>query len=470
MNKHPQFSILLVDDDPAWMRSLQFMLLRTASINNVLACQDSRDVMTIMERHDVGLVLLDLTMPHVRGEELLARIRAEHPDVLVIVITGLNTADDAITCMKGGAFDYFVKTWGENRLTTGVSHAIQLIGLERERREINRRMLTRSLRHPEVFENIITMNAALTDIFLYIEAIACSPHPVLITGESGVGKELFARAVHASSIAARRASGGFVSVNMACLEGDMLEDTLFGHAKGAYTSALGARGGLVEQAQGGVLFLDEIGELSPQSQAKLLRFLQEGEYYPLGSDKHKKAATRVVLATNRDIIDRQKEGAFRQDLYYRLKTHHIHIPPLRERKEDISLLVRHFLQETERAFGRKAPEISSEVLLALTCYSYPGNVRELMAMLTHAAALGRERLNKEDFPVLSGEPAAADGPWEMERALLQMFMDFPSMPSFAQVKKIMTAAAMTKTAGNQTAAARLLGISQPALSKRVHGR
>lgn len=463
MKKYPDFSILIVDDEPAWLRSMQMMLLRSASLTNIIPCSDSRQVMNLLRDNDVGLVLLDLTMPHRRGAELLAEIGAAHPDVLVIIITGLNFVDEAVTCMKAGAFDYFVKTWGEERLSTGILHAVRLIEAERKNRETARGILREELAHPEAFAAFTTSSRNMLNIFRYIEAIAPSHYPVLITGESGCGKELVARAIHA----VREEAGRFVSVNMASLDGQMLEDTLFGHAKGAFTSASGARGGLVEEAHGGTLFLDEIGELSPASQAKLLRFLQEGEYYALGSDKPQKVSARIVLATNQDLVARQKEGLFRQDLYYRLKTHHIHVPPLRERKEDIALLARHFVMEAAKDLGRQPPAVGSDLLLSLTHYSYPGNVRELKAMITHAVSLGGESLSRGNFSRFTAERFVPEAVADAEQALLRLFMQMDGMPSFAEVKNIMTAAAMTKTDGNQSAAAKLLGISQPAMSKRV---
>ena len=275
-----------------------------------------------------------------------------------------------------------------------------------------------------------------------------------------MGKELIARAAHKVS----GCEGPFVSVNMANLHGGMFEDTLFGHARGAFTSAQGSRNGLVEQAQRGTLFLDEIGELDSGSQAKLLRFLQEGEYYPLGSDKQKRVEARVVLATNQDIIARQRAGTFRADLYYRLQTHHVHIPPLRERKEDIPLLIRHFLAQAAQEYGRKPPHVSGELILSLSQYSFPVNIRELRSMVTRAVSLGKDSLRMEDFrsmPVFSPEQNRT---LDDENTLLRIFLEMDPLPSLAQVKKIMTAAALKRSGGKQTVAARMLGISQPALS------
>ncbi len=463
MSKNPNFTVLLVDDESAWLRSFKLMLQRTAAIDNLITCQDSRLVMELMTRYDIGLVLLDLTMPHLRGEDLLVRIKTEYPHVLVIIVTGMNTIDEAIRCMKGGAFDYYVKTWGEERLSTGIQHAIRIVELERQTRQVNRMLLHQEPSRPEAFSPIITASREMRDIFCYVEAIAGSRHPVLITGESGVGKELIARAIYAVS----EDSGNFVSVNMASLDDFMLEDTLFGHSRGAFTNAHTGREGLTEQAKNGILFMDEIGELSPQSQAKLLRFLQEEEYYPLGSDKPKRVQARIVLATNQDLIARIADGSFRTDLYYRLKAHHIHVPALRERKEDIPLLARHFAERTAAEFGRTPPQLPGELLLMLTQYDFPGNIRELQAMITHAVSLGKELLRRDDFEALAACSDEEANGLNTENMILNYLLEMEDIPSFADMKKIMTTAALLKTGGNQTAAARLLGISQPAMSKRM---
>lgn len=463
MNQYPAFPILLIDDDPAWLSAFQLMLMRIAGVNHTIVCQDSRQGLDIIAKENVGLVLLDLGMPSMTGDEVLKHIKNTHPDVQVIVITGMDEVEEAVRCMRSGAFDYYVKSWDEERLTKGIVHAIRLVELERQSRRANSALLDHHLLHPEAFTHIITSSQTMQDIFLYIEATSRSPFPVLVTGESGVGKELVARAVHNAGAY----TGQFVSVNMASLEDSMLEDTLFGHAKGAFTNAQAARKGLAEEAENGTLFLDEIGEISPGTQAKLLRFLQEGEFYPLGSDKKKRVRARIVLATNQNLVERMKEGRFRTDLYYRIKTHHIHVPPLRERKEDISLLIKYFIEQAARHFSLKTPEISGELVLRLTEYSYPGNIRELQAMITHAVMRSKKNLSMEDFsdiPALSPEQEQVN---HVELSLLDIFLRMEQMPNFNDVKKIMTTAALTKSGGNQTAAARMLGISQPALSMRM---
>jgi DNA-binding NtrC family response regulator len=255
---YPSFSVLLVDDEMPWLRSLSMALGGEGGITNVIQCQDSRQVMDILGRHDVGLVLLDLTMPHLSGQELLAGISESFPSVMVIVITALNQVDGAVRCMKAGAYDYYVKTNDMERIVTGVLHAVRTIELQRESLEVRSRFFSDRLEMPEAFSDTITISKSMFAIFRYIEAITVSKQPVLITGESGVGKELIAKALFNVS----RYDVPMVTVNLAGLDDNMFADTLFGHKKGAFTGAEEPRRGLVEQADATILFLDEIGDLS----------------------------------------------------------------------------------------------------------------------------------------------------------------------------------------------------------------
>lgn len=461
MKRFPEFSLLLVDDEEPWLRSLSFSLLSAAAISNVLTCQDACDVMDILERSDVGLVLLDLTMPQIQGEDLLVQICARHPETKVIVVTGRNDLDTAVRCMKKGAFDYYIKVWGEDRLLTGIQHAIRMTELERESNRSSRRILEKELDHPEAFSDIVTSSDCVLDIFRYIEAIAPSRGPVLITGESGVGKELIARAIH--KVYGR---GEIVSVNVAGLSDMMLEDTLFGHKKGAFTSAQDERGGLALRARDGVLFLDEIGEMSNATQTKLLRFIQQGEYYPIGSDVPRKVFCRVVVATNRDVEKGLKDGSFRADLFYRF-AHRIHVPPLRERREDIPLLMSLFLEQSGVVFNQQRQTVSAEAMLMLSSHGWPGNVRELQKVMLHVASLRKSRLDIEDFIPVTGMKDATETPAAHAKNLLDALVEIETMPTYSEMKQIMTSAAMIRSNGKQVVAAKMLGVSQPALSKRL---
>ena len=461
---YPSFSVLLVDDDSPWLRSLSMTLEGPGAINNLVQCTDSRQVMGILAEKKVGLILLDLTMPHLSGEDLLALITEEHPEIAVIVLSGLNQIETAVRCMGMGAFDYLVKTVEEDRLLDSVRRAIRMQELQRENREMRRRMLSDRLEHPEAFSSIVTSNKTMRAAFQYIEAVAKSTQPILITGESGVGKELIARAAHALS----GCSGPLVAVNVAGLDDNVFADTLFGHVRGAYTGADQARRGMVEEAAEGTLFLDEIGDLSIPSQVKLLRLLQEGEYFPLGCDRPKRLKARVIVATHGDLTARETAGTFRRDLYYRLRTHHIHVPPLRERKVDVPLLLDHFLHEAARTLGKRKPTPPKELASLLNTYSFPGNVRELKAMVYDAVSVHRERVLSMDafYKAIGrsegGEPAAATSQ--------NPFSTMERLPTFADAAELLVGEAMTRASGNQTIAARLLGISQPALSKRLKMR
>lgn len=462
-NLYPAFGVLLVDDELPWLRSLSLTLEGPGAITNLRQCQDSRDVMAILEQNNIGLVLLDLTMPHLSGEELLEQIVAEYPQVRVIILSGMNQLETAVNCMRLGAFDYFVKTVEEERLVDGVRRAIRMVELEHENLAIRKRFFRDQLDAPEVFASIITNNPAMRARFQYLEAVAPSTQPILITGESGVGKELVAQAIHTLS----RSRGPLVSVNVAGLDDNVFADTLFGHVRGAFTGADSPRKGMIEKAAEGTLLLDEIGDLNPASQVKLLRLLQNGEYYPLGSDQPKQMTARVVVATHADLEAKMAAGEFRRDLYYRLISHHVHLPPLRERKDDLPLLLEHFLGEAAAKLGRKKPTPPKELSVLLSTYSFPGNVRELEAMVYDAVSLHNskilsmksflERIDiQNEHPVVEHSPTREDP-----------FSSLESLPTLQQVGQLLVAEAMQRSAGNQSIAARLLGISQPALSKRL---
>jgi DNA-binding NtrC family response regulator len=459
---YPPFGVLLVDDEPGWLHTMSLSLERSAGITNVVCCQDSRQVMDLLAPHNVGLVLLDLTMPHVSGEEILARINEEHPEILVIVVSGLNQLETAVRCVQAGAFDYFVKSTEEERLVKGVRRAIGVQELQRENWEMRRRFLDDRMERPEAFAAIVTEDKAMRSIFHYLEAVAKGAQPILVTGESGTGKELVARAVHALS----QRTGELVAVNVAGLDDTVFADTLFGHLRGAFTGASDNRNGMVERAAEGTLFLDEIGALSPPSQVKLLRLLQEGEYYPLGSDRPRWMRARVVVATHQDLAAQQAAGTFRKDLFYRLRFHHVHLPPLRKRRGDLPLLLDHFLAEAAREFGKKKPTPPRELAVLLANYDFPGNVRELKAMVYDAVGAHQGKLlSMEAFK-------RAIGDWESNPAQPvgtadNPFLSLERLPSLSTAHQLLVQEALRRAEGNQSIAARLLGITQSALSKRL---
>jgi len=323
-------------------------------------------------------------------------------------------------------------------------------------------MTQRQNRH-EAFSEIVTQNEEMLSIFKDIESISRSTQAVLITGETGVGKELVARAIHFLS----DVSGNFITVNVAGLDDNMFSDSLFGHAKGAFTGADQARGGLIERAVGGTLFLDEIGDLIPMSQIKLLRLLQEGEYLPLGSDEHKKTCARVVVATNQNLWELQRAGKFREDLNFRMRTHHIHLPPLRERPDDLPLLLNHFLGEAARDLKVDPPTLPKGLIGVLEAYPFPGNVRELRSMVYDVVSKGMSgKVTLDVFKsyMVHGETRRVDS-IEPEETPAVTFSK--KLPSLKEAANLLVAEAMKRAKGNQSIAAEMLGISQPALSKRI---
>jgi len=458
---YPPFGILMVDDEASWLHTLALSLERSAGITNLLACEDSREVMDLLARHEIGIVLLDLTMPHVSGEEILRRINEDFPEVSVIVISGLNQLETAVRCVQAGAFDYFVKSTEEDRIIKGVRRAIRWQELQRENGEMRRLFLDDRMEFPEAFASIVTQDKGMRSIFHYIEAVAKGGNPVLVTGESGTGKELIARAIHALS----RRTGPLVAVNVAGLDEGVFADTLFGHTKGAFTGASEARNGMVEQAADGTLFLDEIGDLQASSQVKLLRLLQEGEYYPLGSDRPRWMRARVVVATNQNLAEKQASGSFRKDLYFRLRSHHVHLPALRERPGDLPCLLDHFLEMAARDFGKKKPTPPKELAILLANYGFPGNVRELKSMVFDAVGAHQGKiLSMEAFKRAIGEQEI--GTVVPERGS-NPFGALDRIPTLGEAHALLVQEALRRAEGNQSLACRMLGITQSALSKRL---
>jgi len=339
-NKFPMNPVLLVDDEDQLLQRASFAL-RISGVNNVRKCNDSRDVLDLLQRNQFSVIILDLMMPYINGDKLLPEITREFPSIPVIMHTAVNEVKTAVECMKNGAHDYLTKPVDKARLVTCVKKAIEFCDIKKENKELKKCILRDKLEKPEIFDNIVTGNHKMHSIFHYIEAISKTSIPVLITGDTGVGKEMIVKAVHEAS----GRKGEFVSVNVAGLDDNLFSDTLFGHVKGAFTGAVGERNGLIEKASKGTLFLDEIGDLKMESQVKLLRLLEEKTFYQVGSDKLCITDARIGVASNVDFMRLQTEGKFRKDLFYRLQNHHIEIPSLYERKDDIPLLTDFFIEK-----------------------------------------------------------------------------------------------------------------------------
>jgi len=456
--------IMIVDDNPVNLKTFE-VLLRKGGLENTITCEDSRRVMELMSKNSIEVVVLDLIMPHITGEEILSEISRKYADIPVIIVTAKAEIDSAVQCMKFGAFDYLIKPVDRDRLLTSVRRARQFRELKLENRELKERIGSGLLQYPDAFSEIITQNQKMISLFKHVEYVARTSQPLLITGETGVGKELMARAVHKLS----GVKGKLVAVNVAGLEDHLFSDTLFGHVKGAFTGADTVRNGLIEQAEGGTLFLDEIGDLSSPSQVKLLRLLQERDYFPLGRDEVKKTDARIVLSTNKDLWALQRAGKFRPDLNFRLRTHHIHIPPLRERKDDIPFLVEVFLEKASEVLNKKKPTAPKELFTLLESYHFPGNVRELFAMVFDAVSRHeRGILSLEVFTsqIFERHPGDATNMETVEGGNHGIL--FPrELPTIREITEMLISEALRRADDNQSIAARMLGISQPALSKRL---
>lgn len=455
----PPNPVLIVDDEEHTLKSLS-NVLKSSGISNIICCQDSRKVLDISSRQKICVLLLDLNMPHISGEKLLPMIRLDYPNLPIIIITGVNEASIAVECIKMGAFDYLVKAIESNKLIASVRRAIEIQELREENRILKKSFLSNTLENPEAFSSIITDNDRMRSLFLYIESIAKTAHTILIRGETGVGKELIANIVHTLS----RRRGECVKVNVAGLDDNLLSDTLFGHRKGAYTGALNSRSGLIEKALDGTLFLDEIGDLSNASQLKLLRILETQEYYALGSDVAKKSNAQIVVITNKSLNDLIAAGKFRKDLYYRLSRHEVEIPPLRDRMDDLPLLIDYFIEKSSQELGKKKPTPPTELYTLLGTYHFPGNIRELKSMIFDAVSTHKKGiLSLESFKRITERKNSSISMGQNESPIIFTHM----LPTLREGTRLMVKEAMKKAKGNQSIAARLLGISQSALSKRL---
>lgn len=457
-----KYPVLLIDDEQQILLSYS-LILQSAGIEDVLTINDSRRVMPLLSKQKVSLIVLDLFMPFISGTDLLAEIKREFPHIPVIIMTATNELDKAVECMKIGAADYLVKPVEKGQFTATVKKALEL-------RDLNSRgqdeRAGENLKHEHAFASIITGNKKMREIFHYVESIAELQKPVLITGETGVGKELVANAIHKVS----GLNGKFIAVNTAGLDDTMFADTLFGHRRGAFTGADRERKGLIVQAKDGTLLLDEIGDLSHQSQLKLLRLLDENVFYPLGSDLPEKSNARVIASTNRNIKKLIEEEKFREDLYFRLKIYSIHVPPLRERLDDIPLLLNSFLEEAAKYLHKKKPSYPRELITFLSNYHFPGNVRELKAMVFNASAHNRSaKLSMESFKTFIKE----QGLFSRSKFLPlpddidSIFKKFGKLPTIKEAEEYLISEALKRANGNQGIAASFLGITRHALNKRL---
>ncbi len=461
MSLYPANPVLLVDDEEEILAGLK-VTLALAGITNTLICSSGAAALDIARKQEIEAVLLDVLMPGLKGDEILEELLHAQPDLPVIMVTGVDDVDLAVTCMRKGAYDYIRKPADAERIVSALTRAFELRTMRRERRNLSAGFLSPAPHKSEAFDELITYSPAMLRIFQYCEAIAASPEPVLIMGETGVGKELLAKAIHRAS--ARK--GEFVAVNVAGLDEQAFSDTLFGHVRGAFTGADRARGGFMERAAGGTLFLDEIGDLPVQAKIKLLRVLQEREFYPMGSDRPKPLTARIISATNRCADELSDVQRFRADFYFRIATHALTIPPLRHRPEDIAPLTAHFLELTVQTYGH-AIELPSQVLDLLREYPFPGNIRELRGLILDTA--GRSQNDQPCLDALKEKLSQAQ-PVLQTAMPDHLFSAFLRLPTLQEGSEALVAEALKRTEGNQRRAAQLLGITPQALNSRLKRR
>jgi len=443
-------SILLVDDDPSLSRVVEYQL--TEAGYGVRCAARAEEALEILRERAFDLILTDLLMPGMDGMELMERLRVLHPDAVVIVITAHGDVATAVRAMQGGALDFLEKPFSRERLQVAVRRALEFGDL----RDENRRLRALVQEHGN-FENILGSSSALQAALSDLKLAASSDATVLILGESGTGKELAARALHLNS---RRKDGPFVVVNCAAIPENLIESELFGHRRGAFTGATEDRAGKFETASGGTLFLDEVAELPLQLQPRLLRVLQEGEVDVVGASAARPVDVRVVASTHQNLEARVREGRLREDLYYRLNVVPLRLPPLRERGGDLPMLVDHFLLRHARRHGRAAPRLEPKALARLERYDWPGNIRELENVLERLVVLAR-----------SDSIAETDLPEEIRSDLPRyggLRLELPAGGiSLEEVERGLLEEALRRSGGNQSQAARFLGITRQTLLYRM---
>ena len=449
--------VLIVDDEELYRRALERILTRCG--HGVVTAPGASEAMQIVSSEPLDLVLCDVRMPGISGLELIRQIREADPDLPCIVVTGYGSAEQSVEALHAGAFWYLEKPF-EQRSLDVVRRLVER-AIEHRRLRSENRLLQSQLRSRYRFDNVVGQSAALRDVLGLVERVADSDSTVLITGESGTGKELIARAIHYNSPRAERV---LVTVNCGAIPEELLESELFGHVRGAFTNAVQHREGRFTAAEGGTIFLDEIGDMSPNLQVKLLRVLQDRTFEPVGSSKTVRVDVRVIAATNQDLEEAIRRQSFREDLYYRLNVIPIEVPPLRRRKEDIPLLLNHFLERLNQEKGRSVEGFTPAAIERLAEHDWPGNVRELENLVERLVVLrGRGVIDVGDLP-----PAyrrAAEG------ADLPVPTVGPGGVPFNEVidriESNLILQALEQTHWNKNRAAQLLGLNRTTLIEKI---
>lgn len=448
---HNNTPILVVDDNVGLLLSIKAKLV-SAGIPEPALVSDSRRVMELVRSNHFNLVLLDLIMPHIDGMDILRQLKEEFPAIECVMVTAVDEASSAVQAMKLGAYDYLVKPINKENLIMVINHALEKYNLRHGLSLFERSQSFSDLKKPSAFKDMVAEDEAMALVFHQAEAAAPTNYNLVITGESGTGKEMLARTLHNLST---RSSGPFVAVSMAAFSRTLIEDDLFGHTRGAYTGALTEKKGFFEAARGGTIFLDEVTELDPELQGKLLRVIQERELYRLGSTEARDVDVRVIAATNKDVKEEIREGNFREDLFYRLNMFHINIPPLRERKKDILPLACHFVKIHAKKNRKEIDLLASDLVEHLLSYPFPGNVRELENIIAAAVLL-------EKGKVLTLSSA---------RDLEAFSRPFPRMKddliTLSELERLHIHRVLEEAGGNRTRAAKILGIGLRTLQRKL---
>lgn len=458
VNKYFKYmtKILAIDDNQAVLNFLRILILQHGRYE-IEILQDSSRAYEILRSSRFDVLLLDMDMPEVTGLDILKFIRKNSINIKTVVLTGVEDIDLAISAMKLGTFDYMLKPVDEVQLFKIIDAAgIHKEAVKKEG-EPFRRFTREDLKYPEVFSSIITNDEKMLKVFSYAEKFALTDNSVLIWGESGSGKELIAEAIH--RISSRRKEK-FVAVNAGAFAQELFSSEFFGYEKGAFTGASRNKTGFLEEADGGTLFLDEIGELSLVTQVKLLRVLQEEEFYRLGSTKNIKVNVRIIAATNKNLFDEINKGSFRKDLFFRLNINSLNLPPLRERKGDIELLSNYFLKKFNQKYGKEVQKITEQVMNCLKSYCFPGNVRELMNIINSAIIVeSSSELHKKSLPgyFLENGYFSENNNNHTEEPLV----------SLSEAEKSYILKVIHATGNNKTRAAEILGISRVNLIQKL---
>ncbi len=447
-------TILVVDDEINYLTVMETLLGEAGY--EVLTAPSAIEALKIAAAADLDLVLTDMKMPKMTGIELLDKLQQLHPDLPVIIMTAFGTVEKAVSAMKKGAFDYILKPFKNEEILVTIAKA-----LEHRHLILTNRLLNQELDKKYGFPNIVGESRVMEEILALVKRVAGSRATVLITGESGTGKELIARAIHQCS---NRAAKSFISVNCAALTETLLESELFGHERGAFTNAVAMRKGRFELADGGTLFMDEVAEMSQGLQVKLLRVLQEMEFERVGGVRTIKVDVRVVAASNRDLKEEVEAGRFREDLFYRLNVVHLHLPPLRQRQEDIPLLAAHFIKKYVQENLRDKTRITPEALKVLIQYAWPGNVRELENVMERAVILcSNNIISPQDLPAELA-PAPAESRLDIDRFIP---LNTPLPEALDGIEEQMIRRALEKSGQVQVRAAELLGITKSLLQYKL---